>query len=361
MVELIVEDFGRHKGEVVKKYTWKTSSGFSLSAISYGAIIQSIHLPNKDGAISDIVLGFDDLQSYETRNVAYFGAAIGRCANRVGGAAVNIDGATYKLADNLGSGNSLHGGVVGFDKVNWNSTVIDKKVIFSYFSKDLEEGYPGNAVVSVSYEVTDDGTLAMNFQATSDKKTVINLTNHSYFNLAGHDTGADELYNHVVAINADKITETDSNSIPTGKLLPVGGTPFDLRIATRLGDKLSKSDVLYDDNFCITTNGIQGLNFVSRVSHPSTGRYLEVYSNQPGVQFYTSNFLPAPDQPALIGKGGVGYRRRGAFCLETQTYPDAVHHANFPTVILNPGEVYCHQVLYKFGVDKENQPHVVFA
>ncbi|XP_049878814.1 galactose mutarotase isoform X2 [Pectinophora gossypiella] len=312
MVVLTAEDFGTFKGEVVKKYTWKTNSGFCLSAISYGAIIQSIKVKDKNGEITDIVLGFDDLDGYVTRNTPYFGAAIGRCANRIGGATFDIDGATYNVAKNIGN-NHLHGGIVGFDKVNWKSTVDGAKVTFSYFSKDLEEGYPGNLVVSVSYEVTDD----------------------------------------------DRITETDSDSIPTGNFSKVGGTPYDLRVAKRLGDVMDQLPGLYDDNFCVTSYENKGLTFVSHVVHPSSGRFLEVYSNQPGVQFYTSNGLPAPDQEAIIGKGGVGYRRHGAFCLETQNYPDAIHHQNFPKVVLSPGEVYDHKVVYSFGVDKRSSPQVV--
>ncbi|XP_049878813.1 galactose mutarotase isoform X1 [Pectinophora gossypiella] len=358
MVVLTAEDFGTFKGEVVKKYTWKTNSGFCLSAISYGAIIQSIKVKDKNGEITDIVLGFDDLDGYVTRNTPYFGAAIGRCANRIGGATFDIDGATYNVAKNIGN-NHLHGGIVGFDKVNWKSTVDGAKVTFSYFSKDLEEGYPGNLVVSVSYEVTDDDRLHMDFAGTTDKRTVVNLTNHSYFNLAGHDTGSEELYNHVFVINADKITETDSDSIPTGNFSKVGGTPYDLRVAKRLGDVMDQLPGLYDDNFCVTSYENKGLTFVSHVVHPSSGRFLEVYSNQPGVQFYTSNGLPAPDQEAIIGKGGVGYRRHGAFCLETQNYPDAIHHQNFPKVVLSPGEVYDHKVVYSFGVDKRSSPQVV--
>ncbi|XP_072945505.1 galactose mutarotase [Epargyreus clarus] len=357
MVHLIEQEFGTFKGEPVKKFTWKSKSGFSVSVISYGAIVQAIEVPDKHGEINDVVLGFDDINGYVNRNTPYLGATVGRCANRIGGASFQIDGATYELAKNVGI-DHLHGGIVGFDKVNWKSVVDGNQVIFSYLSKDGEEGYPGDLVTSVIYEVKDD-TLYVEFVATTTKKTVVNLTNHSYFNLAGHELGAAELYNHVITINADKITETTSESIPTGKLLNVGGTPYDLRVPKRLGDLMATTS--YDDNYCVSTHGNEGMNFVSRVEHPPSGRYMELYSNQPGVQLYTSNFLPAPGDAALVGKGGSGYRLHGAFCLETQKYPDAVHHPNFLTTILKPGEVYRHRVSYAFGVVETEKPAVVVA
>ncbi|KAG7304760.1 hypothetical protein JYU34_010116 [Plutella xylostella] len=354
MVQLKEELFGFK----AKKFTWKTDSGFSVSVISYGATITSIQVPDKSGITSDVVLGFDDLDSYVKRNVPYLGATVGRCANRIGRGQYQIDGASYQVAKNIGD-NHLHGGIVGFDKVFWQSSVDGTAVTFSYLSKDGEEGYPGDLVTNVTYDVTEDSILHVDFSATTTKKTVVNLTNHSYFNLAGHDGGADELYKHEVAINADRITDTDSNSIPTGKFVKVGGTPYDLRTARRLGDVINKGTNLYDDNFCVTTYGNKGVNFVSRVTHPLSGRYLEVYSDQPGVQFYTANFLPSPNEPALVGKQGVGYRKHGAFCLETQNFPDAVNHANFPTAVLKPGQVYTHKVKYCFGVEAESQPLVV--
>ncbi|XP_073954813.1 galactose mutarotase-like [Choristoneura fumiferana] len=317
-----------------------------------------LQVPDKLGEVADIVLGFDDVDSYIKRNIPYLGAAVGRSANRIGGASFNIDGVTYNLAKNIGK-NHLHGGIVGFDKVNWTTTVDGNKVIFSYLSKDGEEGYPGDLLTNITYELTDDNHFHVDFMSTTTKKTVVNLTNHSYFNLAGHDSGAEELFNHVAAVFADKITETDSDSIPTGRFTPVGGTPFDLRTPKRLGDIISKNQMLFDNNFCVTTFDKQGLHYVSRVVHPPSGRYLEVYSDQPGVQLYTSYYLPAPTDPALIGKGGVGYRRHGAFCLETQNYPDAVHHDNFPSSILKPGGIYRHKVIYSFGAEHSDEPMVV--
>ncbi|RVE51845.1 hypothetical protein evm_003465 [Chilo suppressalis] len=351
MVTLEQEDFGSYKGETVKRFIWTSESGFSVAVISYGATIQSIQVPDKNGVIDDVILGFDDLDGYVNRNSPYLGSTVGRCANRIGGASFDIDGVTYQLAKNVDT-NHLHGGIVGFDKVNWQSTVDGNKVTFSYLSKDGEEGYPGDLLTNIAVEVLEDDTLRLVFQSTTTKKTVVNLTNHAYFNLAGHGTGAAELYNHVISMNANKITETNNESIPTGSFKEVGGTPFDLRVPTRLGDVIENSSELFDNNFCIANYGDKQVTFTARVTHPASGRFLEVFTDQPGVQLYTANFLPSPQDEALVGKESIGYRRHGAFCLETQNYPDAVNHDNFPSAILKPGDVYLHRVSYRFGVVK---------
>ncbi|KAJ8728730.1 hypothetical protein PYW07_006426 [Mythimna separata] len=364
MVSLVVEDFGVYKEKPVKRFTWRTTGGSEIAVISYGAIVQSIKIPDKLGVKADLVLGFDDLDGYVNCNTPYLGATIGRCANRIGNATFEIDGKTYNVAKNQGK-DHLHGGIIGFDKVVWDHTIVGSKVVFSYFSKDMEEGYPGDLVTTVTYEVTDDNKLLVDFKASTTKKTVVNLTNHSYFNLAGHDGGAEELYKHYVYINADKITKTDSSSIPTGGFSAVQNTPFDFTVQKKLGDAMAGGGNLFDDNFCIETLGKQVLTLAASVTHPPSGRLLEIHTDQPGVQFYTANSLPAPTESALIGKNGVGYRRHGAFCLETQTYPDAVHHSNFPTAILVPGELYLHRVVYKFGVINPDKvidaPYVVPA
>ncbi|KAL4713400.1 hypothetical protein ACJJTC_010385 [Scirpophaga incertulas] len=350
LVTLSEEDFGTLNDEVIKKFTWKNFNGFSMSVITYGAHIQSIKVPDRNGIVADVVLGFDDLNSYVQRNSPYFGATIGRCANRIAGGMFEIDDQVYVLAKNDGN-NHLHGGIIGFDKVIWKYHVEGLKVTLSYLSKDGEEGYPGDLVTNVSFEVLEDNTVRMVFQSSTTKKTVVNLTNHSYFNLAGHQTGAAEIYKHVVAVNANKITVTNSESIPTGAFMDVGGTQFDLRIPRQLG-KLIENSTLFDNNFCVTTYDDQKLNFVSRVVHPVSGRTLEVFSDQPGVQLYTANHLPSSDQPPIVGKNSATYSRHGAFCLETQKFPDAVHHSNFPSVILKPGDLYVHNVHYRFSVDK---------
>ncbi|KAL4713389.1 hypothetical protein ACJJTC_010374 [Scirpophaga incertulas] len=348
MVTLNEDDFGTFNDEAVKKFTWRNSNGFSMSVITYGAIIQSLKAPDRNGVVDDVVLGFEDLYSYVQRNSPYLGATIGRCANRIMGGLFEIDGIKFQLAKNIGD-NHLHGGVVGFDKVIWKYNVEGLKVTLSHLSKDGEEGYPGDLITNVTFEVLEDNTVHIAFQSSTTKKTVVNLTNHAYFNLAGHHTGAAEIYNHIITINANKITETDSESIPTGAFLDVGGTPFDLRISRRLGELIKNSD-MFDNNFCVTTHDSQKINFVSRVVHAPSGRCLEIFSDQPGVQLYTANFLPSSDQSPIIGKGSATYRRHGAFCLETQKFPDAVHHTNFPSAMLKPGDLYVHNVLYRFGV-----------
>ncbi|XP_068623124.1 galactose mutarotase-like [Battus philenor] len=354
MVYLIEEDFGVFKGEPVKKYTWQSESGFRVSVISYGAIIQSVLVPDKNGKLSDVVFGFDDLQGYVERNNYNFGTTVGRCANRIRDASFQIDGVTYQLAknDRVNPQNHLHGGVVGFAKVNWKTTVNGKKVICSYHSKDGEEGYPGDLVTNVVYDVTDDGAINIEYTAVTTKKTVVNLLNHSYFNLAGHETGVKELYNHVLTINADKITESDRDELPTGRFISVTDTFYDFRIPARLGDVMVKNERLIASNYCINSYSKNDLTFASRIKHPQSGRSLEVFSNQPGLQVYTATALAGPGQPGHVGKSGVEYRKYGGICLETQNYPDAVHHSNFPSPILIPGDVYKHRLVYKFAVEK---------
>ncbi|XP_050682879.1 galactose mutarotase-like isoform X2 [Leptidea sinapis] len=306
-------------------------------------------VPDRDGNISDVVLGFDDLDSYVNRNVKNFGGVIGRCTNRIAEGTFQIDGVTHRLTKNR-DGHHVHGGNLAFDKVNWSSSVDGNKVIFSRLSKDGEEGYPGELLTNIIYEVRDDNTWCIEYLASTTAKTIVNLTNHSYFNLAGHETGAEELYNHIVAMNCDKILEVRSDWIPTGRLLPVAGSAFDLRTPRRLGDIIEDSDILFHHNFCVSRSGNNGLNFISRVTHPATGRYLDVYSDQPSLLFYNANFFPKRDEPGLPGKDGAMYRRHAGMCLEAQNYVDAVHHPMFPTVILKPGDIYKQKTEYRFGV-----------
>ncbi|CRK93653.1 CLUMA_CG007182, isoform A [Clunio marinus] len=401
-IELSIDTFGSvenpitKKQEEVKKFTWRNvENGMSVVLISYGVIIQSIKVPDRSGNLADVVCGFDDVSGYLQSNNPYFGAMVGRVANRIAHGEFVLNGEVRKVAKNWNNKHHLHGGIIGFNKFNFNHYVVGNVVYLSHLSPDNFEGYPGDLLLTIKCELTSDNSIAMEYKATSSKSTPINLTNHSYFNLAGHETGFEELYKHVISINADKITETDSESIPTGKFTNVGGTPFDLRISKELGPAMRNLNAIgYDDNFCINIpKGFQNsLNFVSRAVHPPSGRWLEVSSNQEGVQLYTSNFFPDPcgninasrfvsenyyevdgvlttkldkvtvstkddnsakcsDESALVGKGGVHYLKHGAFCLETQKFPDAVNHSNFPSVILNPGETYQHEVVFKFGCE----------
>uniref|UniRef100_A0A336MR65 Aldose 1-epimerase n=1 Tax=Culicoides sonorensis TaxID=179676 RepID=A0A336MR65_CULSO len=376
-VKLDVCDWGTVKhpktgqSEIVKKYTWTNDkSKVKIEVISYGVIIKSINIPDKHGKVQDVALGFDSIEGYLRSDNPYFGALIGRVANRVGNGIIKIQNEQINVTKNHGNKHQLHGGFIGFDKYNWKNCVNDdeKSVTFSHLSLDGDEGYPGDLITTCTVSLDDENKLCLVMKAHSTQPTPVNLTNHSYFNLAGHETGAKEIYNHVVSINADKITETDGDSIPSGKLLEVGGTPYDLRIPTKLGPALAKLSTFgFDDNFCVTkTTKNQEISFLSRVFHENSGRFLEVYSNQPGVQFYTSNYMPDPNDAihpegnkklsspnkaaSIPGKCGAKYQKHGAFCLETQKFPDATNHSNFPDTIVVPGKEYNHIVIYKFGV-----------
>jgi aldose 1-epimerase len=335
----------------IRLFTWTNENKVSVQVITYGATITSMKIPDKNGVVKDIVAGFNNLAGYQGFN-PYFGATVGRAANRIGSGQFKCLNEIIQVSKNRGK-NHLHGGLVGFDKVVWEHFVDGNKLILSYHSADLEEGYPGDLVVHTIFELTDSNEFLVEFKATTTKPTYVNLTNHSYFNLAGHNAGAAELYKHVVCINADQITDVDEDSIPTGKLLPVADTVFDLRVPKILGDLINKvpKSTGFDHNFCITKGPEQGTTFVARVYHPESGRVLEVYSNQPGVQFYTSNYFPenAKSKETLTGKDG-NYYKHGALCLETQNWPDAPNHENFPKSILLPGETYYHNVSYKFSV-----------
>ncbi|CAG9759751.1 unnamed protein product [Ceutorhynchus assimilis] len=348
------------KKNSVRRFTWRNSSGVSVQVITYGATITSIKMPDKNGTSDDIVMGFDDIKGYLNPLNPYFGATVGRVANRIGYARITIDEHTYNVTANLGE-HTLHGGLKGFDKVNWNHYVDGNKLSLSYLSKDLEEGFPGDVITTVTYELTSDNRFVFDFKSTSSKPTFVNLTNHSYFNLGGHDAGAEQVYKHLISINADYTTDVDNNSIPSGKLLSVANTAFDLRVPIVLGEKINKIPgyLGYDHNFCVTKGSSQENRFIARAVHPPTGRSLEIYSNQPGVQFYTGNHIP--ENPTffkgdsnklerLTGKGGSKYYKHGSFCFETQNYPDAVNHKNFPPAVLYPGELYHHTVEYRLSV-----------
>lgn len=263
---------------------------------------------------------------------------MGRVANRIGYARITIDGVQYNLSKNLGK-HMLHGGFVGFDKVIWNHYVDNKKLVLSYKSADGEEGFPGDVIVNVTFQLTADNKFVVDYKATTTKSTYVNLTNHSYFNLAGHNKGAEEVYKHVISINADRTTEVDEDAIPTGNLLPVAGTIFDLQTPTVLADVIHNipGSSGYDHNFCVNQGSEQEDTFVARAHHPESGRVMEVYSNQPGVQFYTSNFIPEDPKlykgdpktlKILTGKDNNNYYKHGAFCFETQNYPDAINHVS---------------------------------
>ena len=353
--------FGRlSTGEAVELYTLRNAHGIEVRLTNYGGIITSINTPDRAGRFADIVLGYDDLAGY-IRNSPYFGAIVGRYANRIARGKFTLEGSTYTLAINNGP-NSLHGGLRGFDKVVWNArpfrSLNADGVALEYTSPDREEGYPGTLHARVTYTLTADDRLIVDYDATTDKATPVNLSQHTYWNLAG-DASRDIL-GHVLMINADAITPVDSTLIPTGEIAPVAGTPFDFRTSTAIGariDQRANTQIRfgngYDHNFVLNRRDFPGapLVFAVRVDEPSTGRTLTIFTTEPGVQFYSGNFLDG----SIIGKGGRVYRFRYGLALETQHYPDSPNHPNFPSTILRPGEHYRSRTVFQFGVGPCNE------
>jgi aldose 1-epimerase len=338
-------------GTPVAIYTLRNSKGMEARIMTYGGIVQSLKVPDKNGKLGDVVLGYDDLDGY-LKATPYFGALIGRYGNRIGGAKFTLEGKTYTLATNNGP-NSLHGGIKGFDKVVWKATSLmtadGPALQLTYFSKDGEEGFPGNLKVTAVYTLTDDNELRLDFTATTDQPTVCNLTHHSYFNLAGQGNG--DILGHIVYINADNTTPVDSNLITTGEIKPVNGTPFDFRKPTAIGARINDPDTVlqygpgYDHNWVIN-KPMGKLGLQARVYEPATGRVMEVFSTEPGLQFYTGNSLDG----SITGKDGKVYQRRTAFCMEPQHYPDSPNKPMFPTTELKPGETYQNTIIYRFYV-----------
>jgi len=346
-------DFGTTpSGKPVELYTLRNSKGAEACIMTYGGIVQKLVMPDKNGKMEDIVLGFDSLDGYTGTNDPYFGALIGRYGNRIGGAQFTLEGKTYTLAKN-NNGNTLHGGIKGFDKVIWTAKpsvgIAGPQLTLAYVSLDGEEGFPGNLEVSAIYTLTENNELKLEFTAHTDKPTVVNLTHHSYFNLAGQGNG--DILNHVVYINSDKTTPVDSGLIPTGAFADVTGTPFDFRKPTTIGARINDPDPIlqygpgYDHNWIINKPlGQFGLQ--ARVVEPTSGRVMEVWSDQPGLQFYAGNFLDG----SITGKDGKVYQKHYAFCMEPQHYPDSPNKPLFPTTELKPGETYHNTIVYKFSV-----------
>lgn len=342
-------------GKPVELYTLRNGKGAEASIMTYGGIVQSLKMPDRNGNYEDIVLGFDSLDGYTSASYLnacpYFGALIGRYGNRIGDAKFTLDGKTYTLAAN-NNGNTLHGGVKGYDKVVWSAqpkmTSDGPALELTYVSPDGEEGYPGTLKVTARYTLTDDNELKLEFTATTDKPTVVNLTHHSYFNLRGQGNG--DILGHEVYMNSDKTTPVDSELIPTGEFAPVEGTPFDFRKPMAIGARINDPNTQlqygpgYDHNWVINKPlGKYGLQ--ARVTEPTTGRVMEVYSDEPGLQFYAGNFLDG----TITGKGGKVYQRRTGFCMEPQHYPDSPNKPQFPSTVLRPGQTFHNTIVYKFS------------
>ncbi|MEX1039094.1 MAG: aldose epimerase family protein [Pirellulaceae bacterium] len=334
-------------GTKITKYNVDNGNGLKMQLIDYGAIMTSFHAPDKEGNAANINAGFDQLQPY-LDGTPYFGATVGRFANRIAGGKFSIDGKEYTFAINNGQ-NSLHGGLKGFDKVVWQAETIETEqevgVEFSYTSPDGEEGYPGTLQVTVRYTLTPENKLVMDYTATTDAPTHLNLTNHNYWNLAGFGSGKN--YEHILKLEADHYLPVDDALIPTGKLAEVQGTPLDFTTAKPIGQDIQKTGgdpIGYDH--CYVVRGASGkLNLAATVTEPTSGRVMEIHTTQPGIQLYTGNFLDGTP-------GNAGLNQHEAFCLETQHYPDTPNQKDFPSTLLKPGEKFHEQTVHVFSVEK---------
>jgi aldose 1-epimerase len=333
-------------GMEVEQYVLANRGGMKAKIITYGAILTELDAPDRAGTMGDVVLGFDNLDGY-LKGHPFFGATVGRVANRIAKGKFTLGGKDYRLAVNNGP-NALHGGRKGFDKVVWKAepkeTPDGPSVAFSYQSSDGEEGYPGNLSATVTYTLTNDNALKIDYMATTDKPTPVNLTNHTYFNLAGPNSH--DILNHEILFNADEYTPADETLIPTGEIKSVRDTPLDFTEPRKIGARIAQlkpNPGGYDHNIVLRSSA--GLNLAARVTEPTTGRVMEMYTTEPGVQFYTGNFLDGK----LKGKGGIAYSKHSGFCLEAQHFPDSVNHPKFPSVILKPGETYRQTTVYKFS------------
>ncbi|MCA9084222.1 MAG: galactose mutarotase [Planctomycetaceae bacterium] len=352
-----VGDFGKTSdGQAVEMYTLKSNDGLTAKIMTRGATLVELHVPDRDGKSADVVFGWDDVAGYESEDNQYFGCTTGRVCNRIAKGKFTLDGKEYTLAIN-NEPNHLHGGIKrSLDKVVWKATGFSNDrgqgVRFSYTSPDGEEGYPGALKVQVSYFVPAKGTsLRISYKATTDQATPVNLTNHAYFNLAG--AGSETVLDHMLQLNADKYTPVDDTLIPTGKIEPVADTPLDFTRMKKIGariDKLTDTAALgYDHNFVLNakTDATKELNFAALLRDNSSGRTLRISTTEPGIQFYSGNFLKGQQ-----GKNGKTYAYRSAVCLETQHFPDSVNHDDFPNTILKPGETFESTTMYQFGIAK---------
>lgn len=350
-LEIVKAPFGQTADGAADMYTLTNENGVTINITNYGGTIISILAPDKDGTFGDVILGYDSLSSYVAAS-PYFGSIVGRYGNRIAKGKFTLDGKSYSLVKNNGA-NHLHGGTKGFDKVMWNAQPMQENdrvgLELTYQSKDMEEGYPGNLSVKVIYTLDNNNDLKIDYTATTDKKTVCNLTNHTYFNLAGSGT----ILDHQLMIDADAFTPVDSTLIPTGELRPVAGTPFDFKTATAIGARIEQADEQlkfgngYDHNF-VLNNSNGNLRKVATLYEPTSGRLVEVSTTEPGLQFYSGNFLDGSN----VGKRNKPYAFRTGMCLETQHFPDSPNQPKFPSVVLEPGKTYATQTVYRFTVQK---------
>ena len=344
------ETFGKNVfGEETDLFTLTNSNGLRARIMNHGGILVSLEVPDRDGNLADVVLGHDTAAEYAEEG-PYFGAAIGRFGNRIKDGKFTLDGVEYTLVQNNGA-NALHGGLRGFDKVIWDTEILEAEnaIRMTYVSADGEEGFPGEVKTIMTYTLTEKNELKLDYAAETTKATPYNITNHTYFNLAGQDSGCQG--KQIMMINADTYLPTDATSIPVGEEAPVEGTPFDFRSPHPIGERIDEENEQlgfaggYDHNWCLNQQAEGALTLCARTEDPSSGRVMETWTTEPGVQFYAGNFLDG----TLKGKGGCMYVRRGGFCLETQHYPDSPNQPQFPSTILRPGDAFSSQTIYKFS------------
>ena len=332
-------------GRQVDLFTLTNAAGLRARVIPYGAILVGLEVPGRDGKLADVTLGYDTMDGW-VNDTSYLGATVGRCANRIAFARFTLEGTEYTLAANDGP-HHLHGGIVGFNKVVWGAEPVRAEdaagVKLTYLSPDGEEGYPGSLAVTVVYTLTDAGELKIEYTATTDRPTIVNLTHHSYWNLAGPAAG--DVLGHELMIAADHYTPVDAGLIPTGELAPVAGTPMDLTVPTAIGARIDQVAGGYDHNYVLRGGG--ELPLAARVREPASGRVMEIHTAEPGIQFYSGNFLDG----TITGKGGVVYHKHQGFCLEAQHYPDSPNQPDFPSVVLRPGQTYRQTTGHRFSTD----------
>ncbi len=351
-MRILKETFGEFEGAKVDIYTLKNANQVEIRITNYGGIVTSIRLPDRDGQFDDVALGYDNLQDYVDNN-PYFGCIVGRYGNRIGNAKFTLGEKEYTLAKNDGE-NSLHGGIKGFDKVLWDAEPVvgegKQSLKLTYLSKDGEEGFPGNLNITVTYTLTDDNSFIIDYLATTDQRTIVNLTNHTYWNLAGEGSG--DILKHELMLNADSFTPVDQGLITTGEIRSVENTPMDFTKPTAIGDRIDSDDEQlkfgkgYDHNWVLNSGEGDALKRAATVYEPVSGRFMEIFTTEPGIQFYSGNFLDG----SITGKSGRAYGFRNGFCLETQHFPDSPNKPEFPSVELSPGETYKTSTVHKFSI-----------